>query len=83
MFGSAVLVWLFVKSIVDLSKAENAYSGTLLGVGTPIWIGIGGLALGLVLMLLQWRVSPGFFRLHLETGDPHVFAEPAPPDAAR
>ncbi len=85
MFGSAVLVWLFVKSIVDLSKAENAYSGTLLGVGTPIWIGIGGLALGLVLMLLQWRVSPGFFRLHLETGDPHVFAEPAhrtPPGSA-
>jgi amino acid transporter len=80
--GGAILTWLFVKSIIDLSNPANTSTGSdWAGLGAPIWIAIGSLVLGLVIAALQWRASPVFFRRRPETGDPSVFAESLPEPA--
>jgi hypothetical protein len=72
VLGGLILTWAFVQSCIDLLDPENSESGSSwLGVGPPFVIGIGFLLLGVVLMLIQWRVSPEFFRRKLEVaGDP-------------
>ena len=73
--GGGILTWLFVKSIIDLSNPSNTSTGSnWAGLGAPIWIAIGALTLGLVLMALQWRAEPEFFRRRAERGDPNLFA---------
>ena len=55
--GPVILGYLFVKSAIDLSDAENSYTGApWLGVGPPLVIGLGFLLLGVVLMVL-WRLG--------------------------
>jgi amino acid transporter len=76
--GRGILTWLFVKSIIDLSNPANTSTGSdSAGLGAPIWIAIGSLILGLVIIALQWKASPAFFRRRPETGDPSVFADAA------
>ena len=68
--GGIILAYVFVKSCIDLSKAD-AGSGTVFGVGSPLVIGAGFLLLGPVLMLI-WRYSghPEFFRRRAEVAEP-------------
>jgi amino acid transporter len=70
--GASILAWVFVKSCVDLSK-DDAGSGTVFGLGSPLVIGLGFLLMGPVLMLI-WRLSghPEFFRRRPEVADPKV-----------
>ena len=57
--GSAMLFWLLVLSIRDLSDPENSYSGTSwLGFGPPLVIGVGIFVVGVAFMLF-WRVKDG------------------------
>jgi hypothetical protein len=73
--GAAMLGFLFVKSVLDLSDPDNSYSGEqVLGVGTPLAIGLGFLLLGGVLAVL-WRLAGHrrfFGRQGLEAVDPAV-----------
>jgi len=73
--GSAVLLFVFVRSSIDLGRAD-AGSTTYFGVGSPLVIGFGFLALGLVLMAI-WRLAGHreFFRRRPEA------AQPEPRDA--
>ena len=58
--GALILTWAFFRSAHDLySTSEN---GTWLGVGQAFIIGIGFLALGVVLMFIYQRIAPEFFR---------------------
>jgi amino acid transporter len=72
LLGAVILTWAFVQSCIDLLNPESSSSGaSWLGVGPPFVIGIGFLLFGVVLMLIQWRVSPEFFRRRPEVaGDP-------------
>jgi amino acid transporter len=74
LLGGLSLGFIFVKSIVQLANPANSSSGTSwLGLGPPLVIAIGLLGLGIVLMLIQWRVSPAFFRRKSEVAPPeHV-----------
>jgi len=57
LVGAALLVWLLVLSVRDMSDPDNSYSGqSWLGVGPPLVIGIGIFAAGLVLMFF-WRTQ--------------------------
>lgn len=68
--GAIMLGYVFVKSSIDLANPANSESGSSwLGVGPPLAIGILSLLVGIVLMLLQWRASPGFFRRRREAAD--------------
>jgi amino acid transporter len=71
--GALMLTFVFVKSIIDLSNPANSESGnSWLGLGPPLVIAIFFLLLGIVIMLLQWRVEPGFFRRKAELPPPEV-----------
>jgi amino acid transporter len=71
--GALILTWVFVKSVIDLSNPANSESGnSWFGLGPPLVIAILFLILGVVVMLLQWRVEPGFFRRKAERPDPEL-----------
>jgi len=68
--GAIVLGYVFVKSAIDLYKPANSYSGkALLGMGPPLTITLLGVLLGVILMVLQWRADPTFFKRKLESAD--------------
>jgi amino acid transporter len=75
LVGSAILGYLFVKSAIDLSDAENSYSGqAILGMGVPFVIGMGFILLGVVLLII-WRFMGNerfFGRKPFEAVDPAV-----------
>jgi amino acid transporter len=77
LVGAGILLYLFAKSIIDLSDPENSYTGqTWLGVGPPLVIGVGFLVLGVVLLVL-WRLGGNeryFARRPFEAVDPDVAA---------
>jgi amino acid transporter len=74
--GGVMLLGLFCKSCYDLGKAD-AGSSTILGVGSPLVIGLGFLLLGPVLMIV-WRAAghDEFFRRRRETALPGLLDEP-------
>ena len=58
--GALLMVIAFVASAIDMASPE--YVGeAILGVGTVFWIGVGALALGLVVTLALRPVFPEFF----------------------
>ncbi len=71
--GALILTWVFVKSCIDLANPANSESGnSWFGLGPPLVIAILFLILGVVVMLLQWRVEPVFFRRKSERPDPEL-----------
>jgi amino acid transporter len=61
--GGLILTAVFVKSIIELSDPANSESGSSwLGLGPPVVIAGFFLVLGVVIMLLQWKIEPAFFR---------------------
>jgi amino acid transporter len=73
--GAVVLGYLFAKSAVDLSDAENSYTGqSIIGMGVPFVIGMGFLLLGVVLLVV-WKLlgNERFFgRRAFEAVDPAI-----------
>jgi len=77
--GGVTLLWVFVRSCIDLGKAD-AGSTTLLGLGSPLVIGLGFLLFGFVLMGI-WRLAghKEFFARRPEVAEREPVAdEPAP-----
>jgi amino acid transporter len=73
--GGAILFYLLIKNAIDLSDPANSESGnSWLGLGPPLVIAIFFLVLGGILMALQWRAMPEFFRRKPETVPPEVLA---------
>ena len=70
---AALLVWLLVLSVRDMSDPANSYSGqSWLGVGPPLVIGIGIFLAGLALMLF-WRTRDArFWQERAGVADPDV-----------
>jgi len=68
--GAVLMGYIFVKSAIDQFNPDNSYTGkSLLGMGPPFTITLLGLLLGVVLMVLQWRSDPTFFRRKRESAD--------------
>ncbi|HUB99685.1 MAG TPA: APC family permease [Solirubrobacterales bacterium] len=61
--GGAILFYLLVKNAIELSDPANSESGnSWLGIGPPLLIAVIFLILGIVLMFVQWRKMPAFFK---------------------
>ncbi|HEV7616135.1 MAG TPA: APC family permease [Solirubrobacterales bacterium] len=61
--GGAILFYLLVKNAIELSDPANSESGnSWLGVGPPLLIAVFFLILGVLLMMVQWKKFPAFFR---------------------
>jgi amino acid transporter len=80
LLGGLMMGYVGVKAYSYYNTAGNNYSHPLLGIQTPILVGIGGLILGIVLMFASWPFFPRFFRRRwFEAADPRVLASAAPP----
>ena len=61
--GGIILFYLLVKNGIELADPANSESGnSWLGLGPPLVIAVFFLVLGVVLMCVQWRAFPAFFR---------------------
>ncbi|MFF9073479.1 APC family permease [Streptomyces sp. NPDC014735] len=62
LIGAAMLTWLLVESVIDMSDPENSYSGnTWFSLGPPLVIGIGIAVVGVVTMLVRRLFSATFW----------------------
>ena len=68
--GGAVLLFVFIRSCIDLGRAD-AGSTTYFGLGSPLVIGLGFMLLGVVLMGI-WRLAGHreFFARRPEAAEP-------------
>jgi len=76
--GGIMLAYIAIKAYGYYNTDGNNYSKPFLGFQTPIFIGVGGLILGIVLMFAAWPFFGGFFRRRgLEAADPELLAADA------
>jgi amino acid transporter len=80
--GAGILGVIFVKAFHDYSQKDFNYSKPILGIQTPIFIGIGALVLGGILMLISMGVYPDFFRRRPERAPDGLLEEPVEHAAA-
>jgi amino acid transporter len=79
-FGGAILFYLLVKNAIELSDPANSESGdSWFGIGPPLLIATFFLALGVVLMFVQWSKFPEFFRRKPEVVPAGFLEGEAPP----
>ncbi|HET8978305.1 MAG TPA: APC family permease [Solirubrobacteraceae bacterium] len=60
--GGLILMGILVRGAIYYGHSVNDYSAPFLGLGVPDWIGILGVASGVVLMLVRRVTRPRFFR---------------------
>jgi len=60
--GGVMMGYVAVRSYTYYNNHANNYSHALLGIETPILVGIGGLIVGVILMLASWPFFTGYFR---------------------
>jgi amino acid transporter len=74
--GGLMLFGVFVKAMIFYSETENVETSPILGITLPIWMGIGGLLMGVVLMLVSRPFFREFFARKTETARPGLLEEP-------
>ncbi|MCW3002348.1 MAG: family permease [Conexibacter sp.] len=74
MLGAAILAYVFVKATIEYSKAAGGYAKPVLGIGSPVFITIIMIAIGLALLVSQRITQPEFFRLRTQQVDPELGA---------
>jgi amino acid transporter len=83
LVGGLMMAYIAIKAFGYYNTAGNNYSKALLGIQTPILVGVGGLILGVILMFAAWPFFPQFFRRRpFEAADPAVLTEAAGPPAS-
>ena len=72
--GGLMLFALFYKALRDYGRPENVTT-SLFGIGTPVWIGVGGLLAGVIAMLITRALLPGpFWKRRTEKAPPELLA---------
>jgi amino acid transporter len=78
--GGIILFYLLIKNAIELSDPANSESETAwLGIGPPLAIAVFFLILGFVLMWVQWRKFPAFFKRKPEVVPAGFLEGEAPP----
>jgi amino acid transporter len=81
--GGLMLFGIAYKAFDYYSTAGNNYSKPLIGIQTPILVGVGGLILGVVLMFASWPFFSDFFHRRAgEAAAPEVLADDVAPGEA-
>jgi amino acid transporter len=76
--GGIMMGYVAIKAYGYYSTSGNNYSAPILGFQTPIFVGVGGLILGVVLMFASWPFFPRFFgRKAFEAADPDILVADA------
>jgi amino acid transporter len=76
--GGLMMAYVAIKAYGYYNTAGNNYSKPVLGIQTPIFVGIGGLILGVILMFASWPFFPEFFRRRwFDACDPQILEDDA------
>jgi amino acid transporter len=76
--GCVMLFGVFVKALIYYGETKNVESAPLAGITLPLWFGIGGMIVGLVLMFVSIPFFREFFARKPETAAPDVLHRPPP-----
>src|SRR6204780_3196114 len=76
LIGGLMLWGVGIKAAFFYGHAANVESKPILGITLPLWMGIGGMVLGLLIMLASRPVFKEFFSRKLETAPPGVLEHP-------
>jgi amino acid transporter len=76
MIGGLMLFGVGIKAAIYYGHAENVSSKPILGITLPLWMGIGGMILGFVIMLISRPYFREYFSRKLETAQPGVLERP-------
>jgi len=79
LLGAVMLFGVGIYAATYYWKEENVESSPILGITLPIWMGIGGLLVGVVLMLLSRPYFKEFFARRTETAPPGILDAPPSP----
>ena len=74
--GAAILFGVFVKAAIFYGHKANVESPPIAGITLPLWLGIGGLLLGFVLMLVSRLYFRAYFSRKTETAPPGLLEQP-------
>jgi amino acid transporter len=74
LVGGGMMAYVAIKAFGYYKTAGNNYSHALIGIQTPIFVGVGGLILGFVLMVASWPFFRGYFRRRPEVADDEILA---------
>jgi amino acid transporter len=78
LLGGLMLFGIGVKAAFYYSEAENVSSKPILGITLPLWMGIGGMILGGIIMLFSRPLFKEFFSRKTETAPPGLLKQPPP-----
>jgi amino acid transporter len=73
--GGGMMAYIGVRAYSYYNTAGNNYSKALLGIQTPILVGIGGLILGIILMFVSWPFFHEYFSRRPEVANPVLLEE--------
>jgi amino acid transporter len=76
LVGGVMLLGVGVKAAFYYGHAENVSSKPILGITLPLWLGIGGMILGFVILLVSRPYFKEFFSRKLEVAPPGVLEHP-------
>ena len=78
LLGGLMLFGIGIKAAFYYGHAENVSSKPILGITLPLWMGIGGMLLGGVIMLASRPFFREFFARKTETAPPGLLEQPPP-----
>jgi len=78
LLGGLMLFGIGVKAAFYYGHAENVSSKPILGITLPLWMGIGGMVLGGIVMLASRPYFKEFFSRKTETAPPDLLEQPPP-----
>ena len=65
-----MLFGVFAKAVHDYGFVSDNYSTSLFGIGTPVWVGVGGIIAGFFAMFLTRALMGGpFWQRRTERAD--------------
>jgi amino acid transporter len=76
VLGAAILFGVFVKAAITYGHAAEVSSPPILGITLPLWLGCGGIIVGILVMGLARLRYRSFFARKLETAPPGILEVP-------
>jgi amino acid transporter len=79
LLGGLALWGIGVRALFYYGHAKNNLSKPILGISLPLWMGVGGLILGVVIMIASHRFFRDYFSRKREVAPPGVLERPPSP----
>ena len=76
LLGALMLFGVFIKAVIYYGESKNVESAPLAGITLPLWFGIGGMLIGVILMLVSRPYFKEFFSRKPETAPPGILDAP-------